>query len=194
MGFSYFKNKNYLDITRDERFFCAHLYFEMNKNIQPFLEFLERKRIIKNEETNAELWEVAYEVCFYRDFIYHIGYNNVKQIGSTKFKDLGKRTFDLCLFSEKRIIIIEAKAQQGFDTEQMESFKKDKELLAELLNEQFFGEINLIGLASSDYTPKDKTILNFDSLINWSDINSLYPNHLFVKANNLYKQKQVNNI
>lgn len=194
MGFSYFNNKNYIDITRDERFFCSYLYFEINKNIQPFLELLQQKQIIKIDESNSELWEVAYEVCFYRDFIYHIGYKNVKQIGKTTFKNFGKRTFDLCLFSENKIIIIEAKAQQGFDNEQMDSFKKDKELLIELLDINFSGKISLVGLSSSEYKPKLETKQNFDTLITWSDIYAKYDNQIFIKANNLYKHNQLENI
>lgn len=40
MSFSYLNNKKWSQITRDERFFCAELYFEIKKDPAMFLNWL----------------------------------------------------------------------------------------------------------------------------------------------------------
>jgi hypothetical protein len=190
MGFSYLKNKQWSDITRDERFFCAHLYFEMNKNLTPFLELISKKEkdVIKEEYAKPNLWEVGYEVCFYRDYIKKIGFENTHEIGKTPFHDLRKRTFDLCLFSEKSIIIIEAKAHQGFDNDQMKSFDDDLIQVKRLLGNNSNVETKLLGLTSNKYTPSEQTKERFEAVINWMDLYHIYPNDIFQKANETYRK------
>ena len=161
MGFSYLENKQWLDITRDERFFCAHLYFEMNKNLTPFLELIAKNGVINGEDAKPDLWEVGYEVCFYRDYIKKVGFENTNEIGKTPFHDLRKRTFDLCLFSEKCIIIIEAKAHQGFDNNQMKYFDEDLIQIKKLLGKNSNVETKLLGLISNKYKPN---VLNVSEL------------------------------
>lgn len=190
MSWKYLGIKKWADITRDERFFCAHLYFEFLQNINPFLNLLFESKLIDKEEINSSIWEAAYEVCFYRDFIHQIGINGINEIGKTEFSLLGKRTFDLCLFSENKIIIIEAKAQQGFETEQMESFKTDLLLVKKLIGENV--AIKLLGLTSSKYNPKVVTKARFDALINWEQIQKLYKNNIFSRANEIYKNYNLN--
>jgi len=185
MGFAYLNQKNWSDITREERFFCAHLYFELLKNITPFLKLLAGNKIIKETLAVENLWEIGFEVCFYRDFIYKIGFNGQHEIGKTPYHHLGKRTFDLCLFSEKQIIIIEAKAQQGFDTKQLESFKSDIETVRQLLGENI--DIKLIGLVAARYRPKEETKKNFASIFNWQQLYECYKNDLFLKAEDTFR-------
>ncbi len=187
MKLSYLKNKSWTEVTRDERFFCAHLYFDIKQNLTPFLNLLKDFGIITDDEKDKNKWDIGYEVCFYRDFIYRIGYNGETHIGKTEFHNLGKRTFDLCLFSETKIIIIEAKAQQGFDNDQMDSFIDDKErLLPKLIGNNI--DIKLIGLISSEYHPVDKTRDNFNAIIDWKKIWKSYPNQLYLVADALYRK------
>ena len=188
MGYSYLENKNWSDITRDERFFCAHLYFEMTKNLTPFLELIAKRGVIKKEDTKCDLWEVGYEVCFYRDYIKKIGFENTHEIGKTPFHDLRKRTFDLCLFSEKSIIIIEAKAHQGFDNDQMKSFDDDLIQIKRLLGNNSNVETKLLGLTSNKYTPSKQTEARFEAVINWMELYDVYPNEIFQKANETYRK------
>ena len=56
MGFNYLNGKKWADITRDERFFCAHLYFEMQKDLKPFLNLLVTKNIISANEISPMNW------------------------------------------------------------------------------------------------------------------------------------------
>lgn len=103
----YFGNKSWSDITREERYFCAELFFDIKNNIKAFIYFLNKR--FKTNYNIDQHWEVGFEVCFYRDFLFDKG-NKVRE---TEYSD--KRTFDLCLFSNKEILIIEAKADQKFD-------------------------------------------------------------------------------
>ncbi|MCK9357427.1 MAG: hypothetical protein M0R22_09845 [Dehalococcoidia bacterium] len=120
MGFSYLGGKNWLDVTREERLFCAHLYHDIRsgRREQEFVRWLRDARFwwVKPAPESLNVnqdWEVAYEVCFYRDLL-------KSRNQSAKLKGFPqKRTFDLCLFSEKCIVIFEAKVHEGFDTEQM---------------------------------------------------------------------------
>ena len=72
MGLSYLNGKTWSEVTRDERFFCSHLYnLIQNNGIAQFLSYL-NKNHRTNFDTNA-YWEIGYEVCFYRDFWYFNG-------------------------------------------------------------------------------------------------------------------------
>ena len=107
MGFSYLDGKRWAQVTREERFFCAHLFglLDEDSEMQKMLSYI-------NDRTGIALprdveWELAFEVCFYRD-LRHLE-KNKGELHSPK------RTFDLCLFSEGAIVILEAKAQQDFE-------------------------------------------------------------------------------
>ena len=188
MGLSYLENKHWSDISRNERFFCAHLYFEMNNNLAPFLELISKNGVIKEEDSKPNLWEVGYEVCFYRDYIKKIGFENTHEIGKTPFHNLRKRTFDLCLFSEKSIIIIEAKAHQGFDNDQMKSFDDDLIQINRLLGNKNIIETKLLGLTSNKYKPSELTKNRFKAVFNWMELYDVYPNDIFRKANETYRK------
>jgi hypothetical protein len=66
VGFSYLNGKSWTEVTRDERFFCQHL-FSLIKRDGPakFLAYVNRQAGV-SLPLDAE-WEPAYEVCFYRD-------------------------------------------------------------------------------------------------------------------------------
>lgn len=185
MGFSYLAGNKWEDITRDERLFCAHLFFAARNKIQPLLQLLLEKGAINAAESENN-WEIAYEVCFYRDYIFKLGVNGIKSIGRTLFSHLRKRTFDLCLFSEKKMIIIEAKAQQRFGTKQLKYFTNDINQLKELIDH--CPEIVLVGLASSRYSPKKETREIFHSLLNWKELSDLYQDPRFLQADNVFRK------
>lgn len=96
-----------------------------------------------------------------------------------------KRTFDLALFNEKYLVIIEAKSYQGFENKQLDEFTADKLSLKTLLGDQC-PEVILLGLHSSKLTPKATTmdIFHNSKTITWLDICELYPeNPHFRRAN-----------
>jgi hypothetical protein len=188
------KKNNYgtwKSITRDERFFCCELYHEISNNPKKFIDWLILKINAHSQKiiNHNEFWEVGFEVCFYRDFIFEIGEKSGnKSIKGSTFSQ--KRTFDLCLFSENYLIIIEAKAYDGFDTEQLESFKNDRKDLKKLLHSKV-PEILLIGLKSSRYNPKKETHDFFDGMISWMDLAEIYPNDNFLRADSVKKNPKI---
>lgn len=194
MGLKWLDNKNWSDITRDERFFCAHLYkaiLEDKNGIPGFV------RII-NEECKLELpenanWELGYEVCFYRDLSF---FDNTYECKSPK------RTFDLCLFSDGWIVIIEAKAYQPFDTVQVQEFFKDKTHIKELGIDV---NVKLVPLGSSRYKPTydkshikngrdkfrgfEREMLTWDTLAKAYKANSI-DSKILANADSCYKSKK----
>lgn len=196
MSYSYLSNQNWEDITREERFFCCELFIELRRNIAPFLKLLLAKKTISEQESNSNLWDVGYEVCFYRDLIYNFYHNEAHKLNwqidigkvadEHNLKALRKRTFDLCLFSENHIIIIEAKAQGGFNNKQMADFKNDIKLVKKLVGETV--NVSLIGLTAEKYDPKNKTIENFKTILTWKQLHELYSNKHFLRAEAVFRK------
>jgi len=177
MSLSYLGNKTWNEITREERVFCAELYFQIRNNIVPFL------KLINIDETIA--FDVGYEVCFYRDVLKEYS----KSIRKEQLPQ--KRTFDLVLMSEKQILLIETKANQGFDNEQLQFFKNDKENICKLfsvINENP-PNVAIIAIHSNKYTPSEETKSYFSRLITWTDIAGIYKSAetLFKRANDIYE-------
>ena len=96
-------------------------------------------------------WELAFEVCFYRDLWQHRGDRG--ELYSPK------RTFDLALFSDHAIIVIEAKAQQGLHDDQLTTFARDR---AQIAKETGVQSVFIMGLCSSKHTPSRTAIQRFD--------------------------------
>jgi len=153
----YLGDRRWLDITRDERFFCAELYFALKRvdTLQGFIERLNEAITSSNGPgplRSEATWEVGLEVAFYRDYVHAFGYQ-----GEHHIKKLGpfsqKRTFDLCLFSKDQMVVIEAKANERLGSKQMREFALDHLLLKKLIRPPA-PEVLLIGLWSSDYRPR----------------------------------------
>lgn len=187
MGFTYFKNKLWEDITREERYFCSILFHHFKGKENQFIQFLNEKDCEKQLNFNEyELeedykWEISFEVCFYRDYYKFIGKcNNISP----------KRTFDLCLFSENRIIIIEAKSHEGFANEQLNHIQEDISKLKTVLNKQEDKKfnVNTVALCSSEYINncKSSTKEKFDLMISWKDISAYTNNEILKRANEIY--------
>jgi len=176
----YLNNKRWLDITRDERFFCAELYFALThmENIAAFIAWLNSQGLnTKLPEDNN--WQVGYEVVFYRDMVKEFGAPSEKdnkittrKVAETEFSR--KRTFDLTLFHPEHIVIIEAKAYQGLTTTQVNSFRKDKEMIEKLLVKQGNQKpnVHLVLLCTQHYrnSTRTKHIPEFDGVITWKGL------------------------
>ncbi len=178
MGFEYLNGKNWKDISRDERRFCADLVFQLqlNRTQRAFVEWVIKKNELKINDFND--FEIDFEVCFYRDLIFNYEfYNKVNLEGKKKIKGLLKRTFDICIFLPNDIIIIEAKAAQGMTSAQMIEFKYDKLTIKACISNLGFSDkkIHVIGLVSSEYSTNTIKKLNkdykyFDGIVSWQDI------------------------
>ena len=168
MGWSYLGGKTWSEVTRDERYFCQQLFsLVQRRGVREFVGLMGRTTGL-TLPLDVE-WELAYEVCFFRD---------LWQLGGGKGQPHSpKRTFDLCLFSERQIIIIEAKAQQGFDKDQsqLKAFAEDKLKVAELTG---VDSVLLVGLASSQHISSSSTrnvAQYFDGrLMSWKEMADHY--------------------
>ena len=163
MGLRYLDGKSWAQVTREERVFCQHLYVRvLERGVHAFVEYLNAWAGL-GADTSA-VWELAYEVCFYRDLWHHRNRNG----------DLfsRKRTFDLCLLSDEHIIVIEAKAQQSFDEEQVGVFVRDRE---QVKRETGVTHVSLVGLASSQCTVPDAIQKSFDGpIVTWKDLSAYF--------------------
>jgi hypothetical protein len=226
MTIKYFNGSTWEKISREERFYCSLLYHDIKSgnNLDRFIRFLNAAPSPFPDDTSSPFpkfkntidlnpdtyWEIGYEVCFYRDMIYHIKektIGEINQIRKMHEKCLlpHKRTFDLCLFSDDHIVIIEAKVQQGLESKQCEEFKDDEKYLKELFEEinSEWEDLNLvfIVLASSKYlTSPSFTLPNgvgknlidnckyLKGFISWQQIGEMFDNELYIDANTKYKK------
>ena len=69
MAINYLEKYSWSQITREERYFCAHLFFLIRNDLRKFLEWFKTNHY--KEMKLDKQWEVGYEVCFYRDYVYH---------------------------------------------------------------------------------------------------------------------------
>lgn len=185
MGFGYFKGKNWIDITREERFYCAQLYYQIKGKELDFVNWLNSNKNM-NLPIDSE-WEIGFEVCFYREYFHYFRKDSIKE----NLEYPPKRTFDLCLFGENNMAIIEAKVQQKFETNQVNDFHTDKNLINRLINSKI--KVDTILLASSIYYKnyemygKKEILENFDTRISWMEMYQRYTDSLFLQADGTYK-------
>lgn len=136
---------------------------------------------------NSSNWEIGFEVCLYRDVLKSIG----QPVKTSKYPQ--KRTFDLCLFGQNEIVIIEAKAQQGFTTGQNSKFEQDKQLISELLGISQ-DDVHIVALASSQYF---QNVVKYadglpplfkGNMISWLEVGDWTNNEFVKRADSLYKK------
>ena len=182
MKLKIFNDKSWnLDITRDERFFCQELYHELtNGGLNSFLSLISSEAVGLNFKGP---YEVGYEVCFYRDLKYAGLFKG--QVSEYSIK----RTFDLCLFSEKEMMIIEAKVFEGMTTKQMDEFEQDRKWVPKALGIDGY-RVRLVALIADKYKPSEATKNRFDAIITWKHISNLFPeNEVLTKVDQLYSVK-----
>jgi hypothetical protein len=175
-GLSWLKGKSWSEVTRDERTFCAELYFLARADLPKFIGYL-------NDTYGADLdmsanWEIAFEAKLYRDE------RHLYRRGRDK-SNPDHRAFDLVLFSNDDILIIEAKAQQGFDMEQLDEFQKAPDRVKRLTG---VGRARLSPLVSSRYSPKQNTKVRFTGpYLTWKALASFYDdNPVLRRADEVY--------
>ncbi len=178
MNFTYLGEKNWKQITREERVFCFELFEVARKNPIPLL------KLIQKDITNIQNLEIGIEVCFYRDFLFAQGI----KVRDTKFPP--KRTFDLAIFLENEMIIIEAKVSQGFSNKQLDSIKNDKGFVRELLKKENNNppKITTLAIYSSNYNISEKTKSFFDYQVTWKKLARIFDQkkEVFQQADRLY--------
>ncbi|GHT24232.1 hypothetical protein FACS189430_08800 [Bacteroidia bacterium] len=179
MKIKFLNNQSWNEVSREERFFCAKLYSQMELDVVPMLDLL---GINKDKQ-----FDIGYEVCFYRDVLKAHG----KRVSQTRLPS--KRTFDLMLISDDELHIIEAKAQQRFDGVQFENIDNDKEHINALFEKigQNKPEVQIHALISSNYHPKPTTKSHFNGEpIFWKDVAEKYTaaKEIFMRADKIYEK------
>lgn len=183
-SFEYLGGKKWANITREERYFCCELYNDIKADAGKFVAFLNQKfKKEFKEELNEKLyWEVGFEVCFYRDLRYSQG------LGIKNSKYPPKRTFDLCLFSERDLIIIEAKADQNFDKNQLNDLHKDQEKVLDILNKSK-NELNVLTILLCSSGNKQDKLLQKEKVFYWDDLFKIYGEKYYLKRANELMRK-----
>ncbi len=191
---SFLKGYKWSEISRDERYYCAHLFQLMNNNQEKTITWIRDN--LYGEMNLDKSWEIGYEVCFYRDYFHW--FKKDESIKTSIYPE--KRTFDLVLFSDDEIIIIEAKAHEIFKQKQVDDIKEDKDLIAKLSDHQV--NVKCFALASSKYFDNSKKFnkewLNkdiFDNSFTWKQMAKLFDEDTLLKrANFLRYEKDIDEL
>jgi hypothetical protein len=193
MAARYFGGKSWSEVTREERVFCAELYFHIRRDPDDFVRFLRSLKSVSNlPESFGGPWDVGYEVCLYRDYL-HCFRRQDKGSGQWSLK----RTLDLALFSDTGVIVIEAKAAEGFSSKQAKDLLKDRKAIPRLFRTEI--PLHFIALASSRYFKaydkygKGPALKPFDGRLYWRDCAEYFGNdRLLKRAEDIYPHEPFN--
>ncbi|MDA3950802.1 MAG: hypothetical protein PF508_16465 [Spirochaeta sp.] len=180
----YLKGKRWSDWTRDERFFCSVLYNLAKDDVTHFATIVKDYAGLSMAVSGD--WDIGYEVSFYRDYLWQQG------LKAAAYNVSSQRAFDLCLFGEHTLVIIEAKVYEAFSPRQNHEFGFDKDRLNKLPGLEKI-DVRLVALASSTYFKNQKhfgrgnTLNVFDGRITWEQMYQVYKDPLLRQADEMYK-------
>ena len=178
MSIGYLCDKSWLQTTREERQFCAALFNVVRENPQEFIRLINQEALPQRPKVKAlddrALWEVGFEVALGRD----LRKPDLSEIGS-------HRKFDLALFSGRQMVVVEAKAQQGFLTAELERFSEDRATLKKALPGI---RVCFLGLCSGDYLARKQLDLSigFDKVLTWQSVACRWSDEHFKRADSVY--------
>ncbi len=170
------------EITREERFFTSVLFREVMCEPEPFWHLLGQQL---KTSPDVSVVDVGFEVCYFRD-----AYHAEPRLIPNRQAHLEKQTFDMVLWlSDHGTVIIEAKAQQGFNLKQLNMLDESRKTMLELASpEHPLKRIDLVGLCSSGYQLRESTARRFDALVRWKEIAEAYPENsrTYIRADQIY--------
>ena len=98
-----------------------------------------------------------------------------------------KRTFDLALFSDSQVLIIEAKAHERLDGKELANIRMDRNLIQQCTGVPV---VHTAAIVSSRYSPRGSTVANFSltPLIRWKQLAEVYGqlSQIFLRADSIY--------
>ena len=174
------KLPSWSEISREERFFTAMFFNDILAKSGPLLRLLGEKLMLPQQ---SKIIDVGFEAAFFRDAALD---NRIESSPA-----LEAQKFDLLLgFSDKRTAIIEAKAQQGIRTDQIKMLHKAKTRMEESRLWPAT-KVHIIGLWSSQYSPRQKTRNYFDAFFTWVEVADLYPENqdIYQRADSIYADR-----
>ena len=186
MSHRYLNKFHWSEITRDERFFCSELYRVIYGSELGFVHWLEKKLSLGLNTSCG--WEMATEVCFYRDFEMSFPGSVPSDMYSQK------RTFDICLFGPDQVVIIEAKSHQEMPLAEAIAAERDADNVQHILG--LHSRPATIALVSNEYKEnhsrhsRAKPLCRFDGTITWGELAEEYDSYLFQRANSIYKDRR----
>jgi hypothetical protein len=171
--------------------YCAVLWEQARECPDKFAHWLIDTANLQIDDRSGD-WELGYEVVFYRDFLWH------KEGRSARAENLpAKRTFDLCLFGERDLVIIEAKLCSRFESKQNSEIADDRQKVSDLIvPASKRPKIHLVGLACSDYWTNlnkhgsSETKNLFKNRIDWGQVSSEYDHPILRKADGMYQKER----
>ena len=121
-------------------------------------------------------WEVGFEVALGRD----LRDQDVEFLGS-------QRKFDLVFFSKSHMVVVEAKAQQRYSTEELARYESDQRQLRSALRGI---DVIFVGLCSEQYLNSKHRKLDLskglDAMLTWKQIQARWPDEHFRRADCVY--------
>lgn len=193
MGIGYLCNCPWSSWTRDERYFCSVLYAHASQDPSDFAAWLNTTAGL-GLSTSGD-WDLGYEVCFYRDFCWQTASESASKRGLP-----AKRTFDLCLFGEHAIVVIEAKVCEGFSSDQNDDFGHDAKRIQSLLA-PLAPDVKIVALATSTYFENahkhgrrgddeiPRVLKPFDGHLTWALLADRYQDEQLAQAEWMYGMK-----
>jgi len=167
------------DLTREERYFTCILFTDLMNDSSPLWKLLGHQLGYGN---GVQVIDQGYEVCLFRDAAR-------PEFGLVeRHRELEKLTFDLLLtLSNNAIVVIEAKAHQGFNNIQIDTLHRSREILR-MSKSWPSKELRIVGLCSSRYSLKARTRRQFDALVTWQGLAEVYARSraVYLKANSIY--------
>ena len=188
--------EDWQDVTREERHFCAHLYECIRIDESKFICLLNKHNLLAKRHSTkclpklnpTDLSSVGFEVAFYRDLrkFQKKRKNNLYVPSDSS----SHRKFDLALFFKDQLVIVEAKAQQGFSTKDFDLISRDKKFIRRSMR----WNVSVVGISSCRWfsnTPKEKEVnCHFDGFLTWNMLAKAYPGQkaVFDRANCIYRE------
>lgn len=187
MSISYLGGRTWSDLSREERFYCARLFERARERPGDFAAFIASTTGLALPSSGA--WDIGFEVCFYRDLLWHAGHS------AREARLSSKRTFDLCLFHEDSILVLEAKVCEPFKTSQLRYLADDLRGVRQAVGRDI--DVRFVALASSRYFRNherhgDQQLLSvFHGRLTWEQLGTFFGDPLLTQADRLYKSAPV---
>lgn len=182
MSISYLAGRPWSGISREERFYCARLFERASSKPAEFAAWIASTSGLHLPAEGG--WDIGFEVCFYRDIMVSRGRSATDHFPI-------KRTFDLCLFHEHTILIVEAKVCERFKSKQMRDIASDFDLVPEAVGRDI--NVQCLALASSRYFGNharhgnQRMLSLFHGRITWAQVGAFFDDPLLLRADQLYK-------
>jgi len=121
------------------------LFNDLTQNVSPFWTELNKQIGLPSQ---IKVDDIGYEVCFFRD-----AFQPDRKLIMQRQQALEKQTVDLVLWlSNQSMIVVEAKAQQGFHMDQINALCKSRKIILETISDDYpIKEIYLVGDCTKRY-------------------------------------------